>query len=60
MSTGSNTRAALSGAELMRAIAASGVMECEPSLILRWEHTGGEIVNERRATPSRPLRPASD
>jgi len=44
----------------MRAIAASDVMECEPSLILRWEHTGREIVNERRATHARPLSPASD
>jgi hypothetical protein len=44
----------------MRAIAASDVMECEPSLIPRWEHTGGEIVNERGATYARPLLPASD
>jgi hypothetical protein len=44
----------------MRAIAASDVMECEPSLIPRWEHTGSEIVNERSATHGRPLLPASD
>jgi hypothetical protein len=44
----------------MRAIVASDVMECEPSLIDRWEHTRGDIVNERAATYARPLEPASD
>jgi hypothetical protein len=44
----------------MRVIAASDVMECEPSLISRWEHTGGEIVNEGGATYARPLPLASD
>jgi len=44
----------------MRAIVASDVMECELSLIFRWEHTRGEIVNERGATCARPLGPASD
>jgi len=44
----------------MRAIVASDVMECEPSLIRRWDHTSGEIVNERGATYARPLGPASD
>jgi hypothetical protein len=44
----------------MRAIAESDVMECEPSLIQGWEHTGGEIVNERGATYARPLLLASD
>jgi hypothetical protein len=44
----------------MRVIAASDVMECEPSLILRWEHTGGEIVNEAGATYARPSARATD
>jgi hypothetical protein len=36
-------------------------MECEPSLIPRWEHTGGEIVNETPvAIDARPLSAASD
>ena len=44
----------------MRAIAASDLMNCEPSLIFRWEHTGGEIVNEGGATYAHPLLAASD
>jgi hypothetical protein len=41
-------------------VVASDVMDCEPSLIARWEHTGDEIVNERGATCARPLSLASD
>jgi hypothetical protein len=44
----------------MRAIVVSDVMKCEPSLMARWEHTRGEIVNERGATYARPLQPPSD